>query len=144
MSTNRGLDKEDVVCIYIYIYIYIYRERERERERERNITQPLKRTKQCHLQLHGWTYRFSLEKEMATHSSILAWKIPWTEEPGGLNPLGLLRVGHDRGTNTQRFSYWVKSDRERQISYDITYMWNLKKRGVTNELIYKTELDLQR
>ena len=29
-----------------------------------------------------------LEKEMATHSSILAWKIPWTEEPGGLQPLG--------------------------------------------------------
>jgi len=40
-----------------------------------------------------------------THSSILAWKIPWTEEPGGLNPLGLLRVGHDPGTNTQRFSH---------------------------------------
>ena len=30
-----------------------------------------------------------LEKEMATHSSILAWEIPWTEEPGGLQPLGL-------------------------------------------------------
>ena len=30
-----------------------------------------------------------LEKEMATHSSILAWKIPWTEEPGGLQPMGL-------------------------------------------------------
>ena len=31
----------------------------------------------------------SLEKEMATHSSILAWEIPWTEEPGGLQPMGL-------------------------------------------------------
>ena len=30
-----------------------------------------------------------LEKEMATHSSILAWRIPWTEEPGGLQPMGL-------------------------------------------------------
>ena len=36
-----------------------------------------------------------LEKEMATHSSILAWRIPWTEEPGGLQSLGSQRVGHD-------------------------------------------------
>ena len=37
----------------------------------------------------------ALEKEMATHSSILDWKIPWTEEPGGLQSMGLPRVGHD-------------------------------------------------
>ena len=36
-----------------------------------------------------------LEKEMATHSSILAWKIPWTGEPGRLQSMGLQRVGHD-------------------------------------------------
>ena len=42
----------------------------------------------------------SLEKGMATHSSILAWRIPWTEEPGGLNSMGLQRVGHDWVTNT--------------------------------------------
>ena len=36
-----------------------------------------------------------LEKEMATHSSILAWKIPWTEEPGRLQSMGSQRVGHD-------------------------------------------------
>ena len=36
-----------------------------------------------------------LEKEMATHSSTLAWKIPWTEEPGRLQSMGLQRVGHD-------------------------------------------------
>ena len=35
------------------------------------------------------------EKEMATHSSILAWRIPRTEEPGGLQSVGLERVGHD-------------------------------------------------
>ena len=35
------------------------------------------------------------EKEIATHSSILAWKISWTEEPGGLLPMGSLRVGHN-------------------------------------------------
>ena len=37
----------------------------------------------------------SLEMEMATHSSILAWRIPWTEEPGGLQSTGSQRVGHD-------------------------------------------------
>ena len=42
----------------------------------------------------------SLEKEMATHSSILAWKISWTEEPGGLQSTGSQRVGHDWATNT--------------------------------------------
>ena len=36
-----------------------------------------------------------LEKEMATHSCILAWKIPWTEEPGGLQSMGLQRAEHD-------------------------------------------------
>ena len=36
-----------------------------------------------------------LEKGMATHSSILAWEIPWTEEPGGLQSMGLQRVRHD-------------------------------------------------
>ena len=36
-----------------------------------------------------------LEKEIATHSSILAWTIPWTEEPGGLQSMGLQRVGRD-------------------------------------------------
>ena len=41
-----------------------------------------------------------LEKGMATHSSILAWKIPWIEEPGGLQSMGLQRVRHDWATNT--------------------------------------------
>ena len=36
-----------------------------------------------------------LEEEMATHSNILAWKIPWTEEPGGLQSMGLQKVRHD-------------------------------------------------
>ena len=41
----------------------------------------------------GW--EDPLEKEMATHSSSLAWKILWTEKPGGLQSMGSLRVGHD-------------------------------------------------
>ena len=43
-----------------------------------------------------FTFRFrALEKEMATHSSVLAWRIPGTEEPGGLPSMGSHRVGHD-------------------------------------------------
>ena len=41
----------------------------------------------------GW--EDPLEKDMATHSSILAWRIPWMEEPGGLQSAGLQTVGHD-------------------------------------------------
>ena len=44
---------------------------------------------------------YPLEKEMATHSSILAWEIPWTEEPGGLYSMGFQRVIHDLATKKQ-------------------------------------------
>ena len=43
--------------------------------------------------ISGWGR--SLEKGMATHSSILAWRIPWSEEPGGLQSMGSQRAGHD-------------------------------------------------
>ena len=45
------------------------------------------------VQFLGW--KDPLEKEIATHSSILAWESPWTEEPGGLQSMGSQRVGHD-------------------------------------------------
>ena len=48
----------------------------------------------------GW--EDALQKEMETHSSILAWKTPWTEEPGGLQSTGLQRVGHDLATKRQQ------------------------------------------
>ena len=44
-----------------------------------------------------------LEEEMATHSSILAWEIPWTEEPGRLQSFGSQRVGHDLATKQQQY-----------------------------------------
>ena len=61
----------------------------------------------------GW--EDALEKGMATHSSILAWRIPWTEEPGGLQSMGLHRVRHDSKTNTgvshvtalEQCGYWL-------------------------------------
>ena len=48
----------------------------------------------------GWEN--SLEKEMATHFSILAWEIPWTEEPGRLQSMGCKRVGHNLLTKKQQ------------------------------------------
>ena len=48
----------------------------------------------------GW--EDPLEEEMATHSSILSWKIPWTEESGGLQSMGSQRVGHDLATKQQQ------------------------------------------
>ena len=50
-------------------------------------------TQETHIQSLRWEN--PLEKGMATHSSILAWIIPWTEQPGGLQSMGLQRVGHD-------------------------------------------------
>ena len=46
-------------------------------------------------QVHSLGQEDLWEKEMATNSSTLAWKIPWTEEPGGLQSMGSQRVGHD-------------------------------------------------
>ena len=52
----------------------------------------------------GW--KDSPEKEMATHSSILAGRIAWTKEPGGLQSMELQRVGHDWVTNTYSLIFW--------------------------------------
>ena len=49
------------------------------------------------------------EKGIGTHSSILAWRVPWTEEPGGLQSMGLQRVGHDRATHTFCFPLGASS-----------------------------------
>ena len=46
-------------------------------------------------QVHSLGQEGPLEEVMATHSSILVWTIPWTEEPGGLQSMGLQRVGHN-------------------------------------------------
>ena len=48
-----------------------------------------------------------LEKGMAIDSSVLVWRIPWTEEPGGLQVLGLLRVRHDWATNPSHFFIYI-------------------------------------
>ena len=72
-----------------------------------------------------WVWSLSqedpLEEEMATHSSIFAWRIPWTEEPGGLQSLGLQRVGHNLVTKQQQYSliytlWWRSTNSRGQIS----------------------------
>ena len=57
------------------------------------------RLKHLHAMQETWVRSLDpedpLEKEMATHSNVLAWGIPWTEEPGGLQSIGLQKVGRD-------------------------------------------------
>ena len=55
------------------------------------------------IQVQSLGWEDPLEKGMATHSSILAWRIPWTEEPGGLQSMGSQRVGHNCAINTFLF-----------------------------------------
>ena len=54
---------------------------------------PLSTMRETWVRALGW--EDTLEKEMAIHSSAIAWKIPWTEEPGRLQSMGSQRVGHD-------------------------------------------------
>ena len=82
--------------VYVYIYIYIHTHTHTQLYLASLVAQAVK-----HLPTMRETRVLSLcredplEKEMATPSSILAWKIPWTEECGRLQSMGLQRVGHD-------------------------------------------------
>ena len=62
-----------------------------------------------YMSMHIYTYTrpcmYILEKAMALHSSSLAWKIPWMEEPGGLQSTGSLRVGHDWAASLSLFTF---------------------------------------
>ena len=71
----------------------------------------------------------TLEKEMATHSSTLAWKIPWTEKPGRLQSMGLQRAGHDWVTSLSLF-YWpgiVHLPVSLSLCLFILFMWFSRK-----------------
>ena len=58
-------------------------------------------------QVQSLIWEDPLEKEMATHSSILAWRTPWTEEPDGLQFMGLQKVGHNLANgNNKTFKCW--------------------------------------
>ena len=64
------------------------------------VAKNLPATQEMQVRSLGW--EDPLEKEMTTHSSILAWEIPWTNEPGGLQSGGSQRVGHDLLTRQQQ------------------------------------------
>ena len=57
------------------------------------------------MQVRSLSWEDPLEEGMATHSSILAWRIPWTEEPGGLQSIGSQRVGHDYSDLTRMHAH---------------------------------------
>ena len=82
-----------IMCIwYIYLY-YIIVLITQLSSLVAQMVKHLPTVRETQVQSLGW--EDLLEKEMATHSSILAWKIPWMEEPGRLQSMGLQRVGHD-------------------------------------------------
>ena len=58
------------------------------------------------IQVQSLGWEDPLEKKMATYSSILAWEIPWTEKPGGLQSIGSQRVRHDLVTKQQPYFYF--------------------------------------
>ena len=73
---------------------------------------------------------YPLEEEMATHSSILTWEIPWTEKPGGLQPTGLQRVGHDWATEhsmkgKQHTVYQATTLLAGLLSFNVQSLWVL-------------------
>ena len=76
-----------------------------------------------------------LEKEMATHSSILAWRIPWMEEPGRLQFMGLQRVGHDWATSlslNKSLPKNIKREMHIKMIYNITTFKNVFQCQTTN------------
>ena len=83
-----------------------------------------------------------LEKEMATHSSTLAWKIPWMEEPGTLQSMGLQRVGHDWATSLHH-SRSSRINRKRYYLFNIllVHFDNILLKTFTS--IYLSYVDLQ-
>ena len=75
-------------CVYIYTWITLV-----FKSKLAQMVKRLPAMQKTWVRFLGW--EDPLEKEMAIHSSILAWKIPWAEEPDRLQSMGLQRVGHD-------------------------------------------------
>ena len=80
------------------------------------VTQTVKRPpKMWETQVHSLGWEDLLEKEITTHSSILAWKIPWMEEPGRLQSMRLQKVRHDWATSLSFFSFWAEKCEPEQL-----------------------------
>ena len=82
----------------------------------------------------GW--EDPLKKEMATHSSILAWEISWTEEPGRIQSMGSLGVRHNLATEQQQYSNdWIKNFLNKESRYIAKLIrWNLSNMNTNAKL----------
>ena len=69
------------------------------------------------------------EKAMAPHSSPLAWKMPWMEEPGGLQSMGSLRVGHDWATSLSLFTFMQKEKEKEMATHSSVLAWRIPGTG---------------
>ena len=82
-----------------------------------------------------------LQEGIATHYSILAWRIPWTEEPGGLPSMGSWRVGHNWGTNTSTSTVFIKKKKKYGL---VPHNWRQEKqRGEKERADHQLGGDLQ-
>ena len=65
-----------------------------------------------------------MEEDMATHSSILAWRIPWTKEPGGLQSMGSQRVGHQEVyTHREKSSHLLSLQAAEKLEFELSFSW---------------------
>ena len=91
------------IASVIYVFIFLY-----SHSHDFLLAQRLKHLpamRETWVRSLGW--EDPLEKEMATHYSVLAWRIPWIEEPGRLQSMGLQRVGHDWATSLSLHSHFI-------------------------------------
>ena len=70
-----------------------------------------------------------MEKAMAPHSSTLAWQIPWMEEPGGLQSMGSLRVGHDCTTSLSLFTFHFHALEKEMAAHSSVLAWRIPGTG---------------
>ena len=77
-----------------------------------------------------------LEKEMATHSSILAWKIPWTEEPGRLLSMGSQRLGHNRAASLSLSHPYTTSLRAMTVLFLTKSTFKIIVKNIKSELTF--------
>ena len=110
MSIDRWMDKEAVVHIYNGILLNYKKEciwvSSNEVDKPRVFYTEWNKSEREKQILYINTYIWNLaEKAMAPQSSSLAWQIPWTEEPGRLQPMGSRRVGHNWATSLSLFTF---------------------------------------
>ena len=76
-----------------------------------------------------------LEEAMAPHSSTLAWKIPWMEEPGGLQSTGSLRIGHDWATSLSIFTFHFHALEKEMATHSSVLAWRIPGMGEPDGLL---------